>query len=66
MPAAIAALEAAIAREEAEQKAAIDEAKAKGEVPPRFDARVAAPARRALHRHAAALQTAGKEIVWGV
>jgi hypothetical protein len=36
MAAAVRALEAAIAEEEAGQKAAIDEAKAKGEVPPTF------------------------------
>ena len=38
MPGAITALESAITREEAEQQAAIDEAKAKGQVPPKFDA----------------------------
>jgi hypothetical protein len=38
MPAAIAALEAAIAQEEAEQKQAIEAAKNRGEVPPNFDA----------------------------
>jgi Domain of unknown function (DUF1840) len=38
MPAAIAALEAAIAQEEAEQQQAIDAAKQRGEVPPSFDA----------------------------
>ena len=37
MPAAISALEAAVDREEAEQHAAIEEAKAKGEVPPSFE-----------------------------
>ncbi len=38
MPAAVAALEAAIAQEEAEQQAAIRDAKARGETPPNFDA----------------------------
>jgi hypothetical protein len=67
MAAATAALEAAIAREEAEQKAAIDEAKAKGEVPPRFDGGVslrqrAVPFLDMLRRCSAAKA----EIVWGV
>lgn len=66
MPPAIAALDAAIAREEAEQQAAIDEAKAKGQVPPRFEAvslrQRAVPFIDMLKRCSAA----GKEIVWGV
>jgi hypothetical protein len=66
MPAATHALEAAIAREEAEQQAAIDEAKAKGAVPPRFDAitlrQRAVPFLDMLRRCSAA----DKEIVWGV
>jgi hypothetical protein len=67
MAAATAALEAAIAREEAEQKAAIDEAKAKGDVPPRFDGGVslrqrAVPFLDMLRRCSAAKA----EIVWGV
>ena len=66
MPAALAALEAAITREEAEQQAAIDEAKAKGEVPPKFaDVSLrqrAVPFIDMLKRASAA----GKEIVWGV
>lgn len=66
MPAAIAALEAAIAREEEDQKRAIEEAKAKGEVPPRFDSvslrQRAVPFIDMLKRASAA----GKEIVWGV
>ena len=66
MPAALQALDAAIQREEAEQKAAIDEAKAKGQVPPRFDAvslrQRAVPFIDMLKRASAA----GKEIVWGV
>lgn len=66
MPAAIQALEAAIAREEAEHQAAVDEAKAKGQVPPKFDAislrQRAVPFIDMLKR----CSTAGKEIVWGV
>ncbi len=66
MPGAIQALEAAIAREEAEQQAAIDEAKARGEVPPRFGEvslrQRAVPFIDMLRRCSAA----GKEIVWGV
>ena len=66
MPDAIASLEAAIAEEEAEHKAAIEEAKAKGQVPPKFDAvslrQRAVPFIDMLRRCSAA----GKEIVWGV
>jgi regulator of protease activity HflC (stomatin/prohibitin superfamily) len=66
MPKAIQDLEAAIVREEAEQKAAIEEAKAKGEVPPRFDAvslrQRAVPFLDMLRR----CSKEGKEIVWGV
>jgi hypothetical protein len=66
MPGAVQALEDAIAREEQEQKAMIDEAKAKGEVPPRFDSvslrQRAVPFLDMLRRCSAA----GKEIVWGV
>ena len=66
MPAAMKALEAAIQREEAEHQAAIDEAKAKGETPPRFEAislrQRAVPFLDMLRRCSAA----GKEIVWGV
>ena len=66
MPGAMKALETAIAREEAEHKAIIDEAKAKGEVPPKFDAislrQRAVPFLDMLRR----CSSAGKEIVWGV
>jgi hypothetical protein len=66
MPGAIGALEAAIAREEADQKAMIDEAKAKGEVPPKFDGvslrQRAVPFLDMLRR----CEKAGAEIVWGV
>jgi Domain of unknown function (DUF1840) len=66
MPAAVAALESAVAREEAEQQAAIDEAKATGQVPPKFDAvslrQRALPFIEMLRR----CEKAGKEIVWGV
>ncbi|HWI84296.1 DUF1840 domain-containing protein [Ramlibacter sp.] len=66
MPGAIAALEAAIAKEESEQKAAAEEATARGESPPRLDAvslrQRAVPFLDMLRRCA----QAGKEIVWGV
>jgi len=66
MAPAVAALESAITQEEAEHKALIDEAKAKGEVPPRFDAvslrQRAVPFLDMLRR----CEKAGKEIVWGV
>ncbi|MBA2675711.1 DUF1840 domain-containing protein [Ramlibacter sp.] len=67
MPAAIAALDAAIAAEETEQKAAIDAAKAAGQVAPRFDGGVslrqrAVPFIDMLKR----CQGAGADIVWGV
>ncbi len=66
MPGAVKALESAIAREEAEHQAIIDDAKAKGEVPPKFDAislrQRAVPFLDMLKRCSAA----GKEIVWGV
>jgi hypothetical protein len=63
---AIAALEAAIAREEAEEQAAIAEAKAKGEKPPKAEAvslrQRAVPFIDMLRR----AQKADAEIVWGV
>jgi len=66
MPAAISALESAIEREEAEQQAVIEEAKAKGQVAPRFDSvslrQRAVPFIDMLRR----CEKAGKEIVWGV
>ena len=66
MPGAIAALESAIAREESDQKAMIDEAKAKGDVPPKFDGvslrQRAVPFVDMLRR----CEKANAEIVWGV
>jgi hypothetical protein len=66
IPGAIAALEAAITAEEAEQQAAIDEAKAQGQVPPRFDAvslrQRAVPFIDMLKRCA----KAQADVVWGV
>jgi Domain of unknown function (DUF1840) len=66
MPAAISALEAAITQEEAAQKAAADEAKAKGEAAPRPEGvslrQRAVPFIDMLKRCASAKQ----EIVWGV
>jgi len=66
MAAAAKALEEAIVKEEAQQKAALDEARARGEAPPKFEAislrQRAVPfldmLRRASKEH--------KEIVWGV
>jgi hypothetical protein len=66
VPGAIRALEDAIAKEEAEHQAAIDEAKANGEVPPKFDAvslrQRAVPFIDMLRR----CEKEKKEIVWGV
>jgi hypothetical protein len=66
MPGAIAALEGAVAKEEADQKALAEEAKAKGETPPRFDGvslrQRAVPFLDMLRR----CEKAGTEIVWGV
>jgi hypothetical protein len=66
MPAAIAALEASIVKEEADQKAMIEEAKAKGEAPSRADGislrQRAVPFLDMLRR----CEKAGQEIVWGV
>lgn len=65
MPGAIQKLEDAIAREEAEQKAAIEEARAKGQVAPSFSAvslrQRAVPFIDMLKR----CQKEGKDIVWG-
>src|SRR4051812_6447499 len=65
MPAAIASLEAALVKEDAERKAAIDEAKANGDAPPRFEGvslrQRALPFIEMLRR----CQGAGNEIVWG-
>ena len=66
MSGAITALESAVAKEEADQKALADEAKAKGETPPRFDSvslkQRAVPFLDMLRR----CQQANAEIVWGV
>lgn len=66
MPAAIAALEASIVKDEADQKAMVEEAKAKGEAPPRADGislrQRAVPFLDMLRR----CEKAGQEIVWGV
>ena len=67
MPAAIAALEAAVAKEEAEQKAAEQEAEAKGEkLPPKADTvslrQRAVPFIEMLRRS----EAAGHDVVWGV
>ena len=66
MPAAISTLEVAVERDEAQHQALIEEAKAKGEPPPRLDAvslrQRAVPFLDMLRR----CEKAGKEIVWGV
>jgi hypothetical protein len=66
MPGAIAALEAAVAKEEADQKALAEEARGKGQTPPRFDnvslRQRAVPFLDMLRR----CEKAGQEIVWGV
>jgi len=66
MAGAIASLEAAITREEAEQQALAEEARAKGETPARPDTvslrQRAVPFLDMLRR----CQKAGQEIVWGV
>jgi len=66
MPGAIQKLEDAVTREEAEHKAAVEDAKAKGQVPPGSDAvslrQRAVPFIDMLKR----CSKEGKEIVWGV
>ena len=66
MPGAISSLESAIAREESDQKALADEAKAKGEAAPKSDGvslrQRAVPFLDMLKR----CQQAGAEVVWGV
>ena len=63
---AVKALEQAIVTEEAEQKAQIEEARARGDEPPRFDPislrQRPVPLIDMLRR----CEKAGKEIVWGV
>jgi hypothetical protein len=66
MGAAVAALEQAVIQEEAQQQAAIDEARAKGQVLPQFDAvslrQRAIPFIEMLKR----CHAENQEIVWGV
>lgn len=66
MPAAIAALKAAVAKEEADRKAALAQALARDEPPPRLEAislrQRALPFIEMLRR----CEKAGHEIVWGV
>jgi hypothetical protein len=66
MPGATRALEAAVEREEAEQQVAIDEAKAKGQIPPRGGdvslRQRALPFLDMLRRSS----QAGEVIIWGV
>lgn len=66
MPAAIRALEAAIDAEDKQHQAMIEEAKAKGEVPPEFDQvslRMRTVSFLDMLRRCSA---AGRDIVWGV
>jgi hypothetical protein len=66
MASAVSALEGAVLAEEAEQKVLIDEAKARGEVPPSFDAvslrKRAWPFAQMLRKAAAE----NADVVWGV
>lgn len=66
MPAAIAALEAAITQEDADRKTAVAAALARNETPPRFEAvslrQRALPFIEMLRR----CEKSGHEIVWGV
>jgi hypothetical protein len=66
MPAAVAALEAAIAQEEAQRRAATEEALARGEEPPVFEGislrQRATPLIEMLRR----CQQADEDLVWGV
>jgi hypothetical protein len=65
-PAAIQTLEAAVAKEETDRKAAVEEAAARGEPEPRFEGislrQRVVPLIDMLRRS----EKAGKEIVWGV
>ncbi|MBI5276391.1 MAG: DUF1840 domain-containing protein [Burkholderiales bacterium] len=66
MPGAVRALEEEIAREEAEQRSLIEEAQAKGEVPPKFES---VSLRQRAVPFIDMLKRCGredKEIVWGV
>jgi len=66
IPGAIAALEAAVAKEEADQKALVLEARSRGETPPRFNGvslrQRAVPFLDMLRR----CEKASAEVVWGV
>jgi Domain of unknown function (DUF1840) len=66
MPAAAVALEAAVAMEEAQRKALVEEARIKGDEPPGFEAvslrQRVVPFLDMLRR----CEKASKEIVWGV
>lgn len=66
MAAAIAALEAAISSEEAQQKAAVAAALERNETPPRFEAVSLRQRARPLIEMLRRCQQEGSEIVWGV
>lgn len=66
MPAALAALETAIAREEAEQKAAIAQALAEHKPPPKFEAISLRQRALPLMNMLRLSEKAGHDVVWGV
>jgi hypothetical protein len=66
MKAAVAALEQAIAREEAQRQALIDEAKAAGKDAPEFDAISLRQRALTFMDMLRRCEAAGREIVWGV
>jgi len=66
MKAAMAALHAAIAQEEADQKAAIAQAQAEGKPVPKFEGISLRQRAHPLVEMLRLCEKAGKEIVWGV
>ena len=66
MAGAIDALEAAIAKEEADHRQQVDEAKANGQVPPSSDAVTLRQRAKPFIDMLRRCEQAGKEIVWGV
>ena len=66
MDAAVAALQAAVTREEAEQAEAVAQALARGEVPPTFEPVGLRQRTQPFIEMLRRCEKAGKEIVWGV
>lgn len=66
MAAAMRALQDAVAREEAEQAAAIAQAKSRGEVPPRFEPIGLRQRTQPFIEMLRRCEKADREIVWGV